>query len=455
MVYFPKFGTIFYTKQKEKGFQKMEFIGDYLSDNSFVAIKTYIFVKNKKTMIRFFSKFVYYILKSLVLLILGIIILFTIPYLRTQIYNFAEPKAFAGDKWYNPYDKMDPNAWHKANFQVQSYAWKGVTDGSENSNYAIDSIYSYLGYDIIATSDYMKINEYGKDKPQYLRVYEHGYNIKKRHLIAIGSRKVKWMDYFFFQNIHHKQHIINIIRPYNELIFLAHPDLSGSRGVEDFDRLTNYDGIEAHSIFGDAIDCWDMALSTGHYVTIQANDDSHNVFSPNLTGNYATVINAVDFRAEEIIKSMKEGNAYGVRLFRNQNEAWEVKKERHDELAKLINFEVKNDSLFVALDKISKETRFVGQNGEVKKEILNDSCFYYPLQNDDSYIRTEFEFSDSTLMFLNPVARTHFGKPAPVEIEGVNQGKTWLFRLFIIILEVFFIFVFVRIIKRGFALRKK
>ncbi len=406
-------------------------------------------------MIRFLSKLIYYILKSLLLLILGIIILFTIPYLRTEIYNFAEPKPFEGSKWYNPYQGMDTAAWHKANFQVQSYAWKGVTDGSENSNNAIDSIYSYLGYDIIATSDYMKINESGKEKPQYLRVYEHGYNIKKRHLIAIGSQKVKWMDYFFFQNIHHKQNIINTIRPYNELIFLAHPDLSGSRGVEDFDRITNYDGIEAHSIFGDAIDCWDMALSTGHYVTIQANDDSHNVFSPNLTGNYITAINVVDFTGDEIIKSMKQGNAYGVRLFRNRDEAWEVKKERHQNLAKLIDFQVRNDSVFVALDKSSKETRFVGQGGVVKKEILNDSSFCYPLQKEDTYIRTEFEFADSTLMFLNPVARTSFGKPSPLELEGVNQFKTWLYRLFIVVLEVFLIFVFVRIVKRGFSLRKK
>lgn len=395
-----------------------------------------------------------YLLKSLLLLLLGLVILLSIPYFKTEIYRFSEPQKFAGDKWFNPYEKMDSSAWYKGNFQVQSYAWKGLTDGQENTNEAIDSIYSFLGYDIIATSDYMKINEYGKDKPSYLRVYEHGYNILKRHQIAIGAEKVNWMDFMFFQSIHHKQKIINTLRPYNELIFLAHPDLSGSLDVEDFSKLTSYDGIEAHSIFGDANDCWDMALSTGHYVTVQSNDDSHNIFSRNLTGNYCTFINTNAFNAEGILASMKMGNAFGVRLFRERDESFEVKKNRHNQLAKLLNVDVRNDSLIVELDKAAKEIRFIGQGGEIKKEILNKAWVSYDLQKEDTYIRTEFEFADSTLYFLNPIARTNDSKPLPIEISSVNWVKTWLFRLFILVLEGFLIFVFLYIFKKKFRFNK-
>lgn len=405
-------------------------------------------------MIKFLIKALAFLLKILLLFIVGLIILLTLPYFKTEIYRFAEPQKFGGNKWFNPYENMDSSAWHKANFQVQSYAWKGLTDGEQNTNEAIDSIYSYLGYDIIATSDYMKINEFGKDKPSYLRVYEHGYNILKRHQIAIGAKKVDWMDFMFFQTVHHKQKIINTLRPNNELIFLAHPDLSGSLDVEDFSRLTYYDGIEAHSIFGDAVDCWDMALSTGHYVSIQCNDDSHNVFSRNLTGNYCTFINANEFDEEGILAAMKKGNAYGVRLFRERDESFKVKRDRHLQLAKLLKVEIVNDSLIVELDKIAKEIRFVGQDGEIKKEIFAQSSVSYELQNEDTYIRTEFEFADSTLYFLNPIARTHNAKPLPIEIAGVNWMKTWLFRLFILVLEGFLIFVFIYLLKQKFRSKK-
>lgn len=405
-------------------------------------------------MIKILLKIGFNILKLLSLLILGIVILFTLHYFKTEIYRFAESKPFKGNLWYNPYEGMNSSAWHKANFQVQSYAWKGVTDGKINSNEAIDSIYSYLGYDIIATSDYMKINEFGKEKPSYLRVYEHGYNILKRHQIAIGADKVNWMDFMFFQNIHQKQKIINTLRPNNELIFLAHPDLSGSYDVEDFDRLTAYDGIEAHSIFGDAVDCWDMALSTGHYVTIQCNDDSHNIYSPNLTGNYCTFINAKEFNERGILNAMKQGNAFGVRLFRERNESFELKKNRHEQLAKLRKVEIINDRLVVELDKAAKEIRFVGQGGEIKKEVLNQSHAFYKLQAEDTYIRTEFEFADSTLYFLNPVARTNTAKPEPLELAGINWVKTWLYRLFILVLDGFLIFVFLYVLKKKFGFKK-
>ena len=405
-------------------------------------------------MINLLLRIGFYFLKYLFLLVLGIIILFTIPYFKTQIYNFSEPQRFEGDRWYNPYDGMDSAAWHKGNFQVQSYAWKGLTDGEQNTNEAIDSIYSYLGYNIIATSDYMKINKSGNEKPSYLKVYEHGYNILKRHQIAIGAEKVNWMDFMFFQNIHHKQYIINTLRPHNELLYLAHPDLSGSLDLEDFDRLTAYDGIEAHSIFGDAVDCWDMALSTGHYVSIQCNDDSHDIFNPNLTGNYITFINAKEFTSRGIMDAMKQGNAFGIRMFRDRGESFKVKKKRHEQLARLMNVEIVNDSLFVELDKPAKEIRFVGQDGEVKKEALNQAKVLYALQEEDTYIRTEFEFADSTLYFLNPVARTLETKPEPLEIASVNWVKTWLYRLSILVLEGILIFVFLYILKKKFELKK-
>ena len=117
---------------------------------------------------------------------------------------------------------MDSNAWVKANFQIQSYAWKGITSGRMNTNQRIDSIYKLLDYDVIATSDYMKINCYKEDLDAYIPVYEHGYGIFKNHQVCIGAKKVNWVDFFFYQTLNHKQQILNKIRGNNELVFIAH-----------------------------------------------------------------------------------------------------------------------------------------------------------------------------------------------------------------------------------------
>jgi len=57
---------------------------------------------------------------------------------------------------------MDSTNWKKGNFQVQSRVWLGLTNGRNNSNEAIQIVYKQLGYDIIVTSDYMKINDFGE-----------------------------------------------------------------------------------------------------------------------------------------------------------------------------------------------------------------------------------------------------------------------------------------------------
>ena len=79
-------------------------------------------------------------------------------YLMAPIYEFSGPIKFSGDKLYNPYAEMDSTHWKKYNFQVQSKAWLGITDGRKNSNEMIDSVYNALGFDHVATSDYQKIN---------------------------------------------------------------------------------------------------------------------------------------------------------------------------------------------------------------------------------------------------------------------------------------------------------
>jgi len=172
-----------------------------------------------------FVKLIKLLMKAIGLIILLLIVIFFVIYAIAPVYKFSDAKVFSGDKIHNPYQNMDSTHWKKGNFQVQSRAWLGITNGRNNSNEAIQIVYKQLGYDIIVTSDYMKINDFGEGNNWHIPTYEHGYSVRKVHQVCIGSRKVDWIDYPFYQNISHKQHIINILRENNDIVCLAHPDL--------------------------------------------------------------------------------------------------------------------------------------------------------------------------------------------------------------------------------------
>jgi len=159
--------------------------------------------------------------RILLLAIIMLLLLILSFYLLAPSFRFEQPKPFYGQKLYNPYQNVDTPDWYKYNFQVQSKAWGGITDGRLNSNAMIDSIYQALGYDHVATSDYQKINRYKTDENAYIPTYEHGYGIRKTHQVCLGASQVLWLDYPFYQSIHHKQHIIDEIEKLRQKLVLA------------------------------------------------------------------------------------------------------------------------------------------------------------------------------------------------------------------------------------------
>ncbi|MBI4649511.1 MAG: hypothetical protein HY738_23655, partial [Bacteroidia bacterium] len=206
--------------------------------------------------------------------------LLIIPFIFCPVYDFPAPSPFSGDNLWNPYQNMDSTLWWKANFQVQSDAWAGITSGRENPSQKIYELYKYLEYDIITISDYMKINDYGKNAPPYIPVYEHGYNLFKVHQVCIGANKVCWFDYPLFQTKHNKQFIINLLRD-NDLVALAHPAfVPYSYSTNDMKYLCNYDCIEAMNHLKYSFSHWDSALSAGHPVFLLSDDDEHDISNP-------------------------------------------------------------------------------------------------------------------------------------------------------------------------------
>ncbi len=404
-------------------------------------------MQSLKGIIKFVIKLLLYIPAAILLLII-------LQYITCPVYDFKHGKEFSGDKIYNPYKDIKSKDWRKANFQIQSRAWGGITSGSQNSNEMIFRTYKSLGYDIIATSDYQKINRYKENEPFYIPVYEHGYGIHKNHHVLVGAKSVLWRDYPIFQTLSNKQHILNLLRKDNELVYIAHPLLRNGYDVSDMKYLTNYDGIEVLNNYRFSIDHWDTALSNGNYVTILGDDDAHDIFNPDEIGHHCTFINSPTTNKNDIIAALKQGRSFGARIYRPLGESFEDKIKRISVLPVIKSVNLNNDTIFVSIDSVAKEIRFVGQNATVKKVIKNSNSATYKFKADDTYIRIEIEFPDHSAYYLNPVCRYSGEAPSHIPVPSVNIYKTWLLRI-LGFSTLIFIFVNIILFKRRKSRQKK
>lgn len=370
-----------------------------------------------------------FLLRLVLYLVIALLLLFIVEYITAPYYVFPEPEPFAGEQLFNPYEGIDSNHWRKANFQIQSEAWCGLTDGRKNTNEAIDSLYSLLGYDIITISDYQKINRYGEDRDSYIPVYEHGYGFFKNHHVMIGADHVVWRDYPIFQNIHHKQHIVNVLRPSSDLVFIAHPKLSNGWQPEDMTWLTNYDGIEALNGFRVSLEHWDAALSAGKNMRILANDDAHDITNINEIGNYVTLIWSPVLHGDSVVSAMKKGKAFGAYVYRVYGEPMEEKIEKALSLPKLSKVDLHGDTLIVAVDAMASGFRFIGQDGILLDSVPDTREARYIVRDSDTYVRTEIHFPNRTAYYLNPVIRYEGGDPWAHEKAVVDTFRTWLLRI--------------------------
>jgi hypothetical protein len=367
--------------------------------------------------------------KILLYFILIILLIVLFEYIFCPVYYFPKPEKFSGELIFNPYENINSNNWQKGNFQIQSEAWAGITNGRKNSSEAIFELYSRLGYEVIVISDYQKINKYNEHKKNYIPTYEHGYGINKNHQVCIGSDRVLWTDYPFGQNLSHKQHIINLLRDDNEIVTIAHPDLRGGFVPEDMEYLSNYDLLEALNEARFSIEHWDAALSSGHPAYILADDDAHDLEDSTEIGRICTFINAKTSNRKDIIEALKSGKAFGADLKMAEGETLEQKIEKIKNIPKLISVEVVNDTLFISVDSTARSFRFIGQNAEVKKLVNNTKNAFYPIEKEDTYIRAEIIFPDKSTFYLNPVFRFNGNKPDNNLRAEVNWTKTWVLRI--------------------------
>ena len=372
--------------------------------------------------------------RILLLILGGILLLSLFINLNTPQYIFPKPAPFSGKSFYNPYQDMDTSRWLKGNFQVQSRVWLGLTNGRINNSNNVREIYKRLGYDVLCISDYQQINLTDDTASTYIPAYEHGYGPYKRHQVCIGSQKVLWLDYLLWQSLSHKQNIINRLRPDNEIIAIAHPNLKSGYLPSDLKYLTGYDLIEALNGIASSVSHWDSALSAGKPVFILADDDAHDISNPHFVGRFCTFIKAPSAMQTDVVQALKSGKAFGALIYMKEGDGFREKIDYAGEIPVLKSAQLVGDTFTIEVSEPAKRISFIGQGGTIKRTVYGASRASYIFKPDDTYIRAEILFPNiwygpGTNFFLNPVFRYTGDKLQPMALAIVDKERTIINRV--------------------------
>lgn len=346
--------------------------------------------------------------------LLTLVALLLLPYARSAVYRFPPPTTFAGNQFYNPYADLKPD-WQRANFHAHGRAWSGMTSGAQTNEDVVKE-YHALGYAVAGISNYQHIS---RPEPTSIPIYEHGYNLGKRHQLAIGARRVEWFDFPFLQSTHHQQLVLDLVGKTAELVAIAHPSIRTAYSAADLKQLTGYQLLEVvNGPFADDWP-WDMALSSGHPVWGLANDDSHDVTEVRRRAMAWNMVNASTTSEADIIAALRGGHFYAVMRLDEKPAA---------DLTSIAAIEFKDGTLTLrCTGALPDAFEFFGQDGIIKKTVRDSLTASYTFRESDSYVRALI-WTPRHAFYLNPILRWD-GARLPAPAARIDQLATWLLRL--------------------------
>lgn len=344
-----------------------------------------------------------------------------LPYACAPVYRFPDPAPFAGPAFLNPYSGLR-GTWQRANLHAHSRQWWGLTNGHQPADEVVRT-YRAMGYSVAGVSDYHSIA--ALDGVPTIPLYEHGYNIMKRHQLAIGARRVDWFDFPFWQSLSNRQLVIDRVGRTADLVALNHPPTRDGYSPDDLRRLTNYQLLEIVNGPHRSEDSWDAALSSGHAVWALANDDTHDLADPARNGMAWNMIDAASPSTRDVVDALRAGRTYAVSR---------TSETMSGVQTALAGVEFSGGTLLVTCAGEPSTFNFVGQNGVIRKTVTDAMSASYTFAGDDTYIRTVIE-SPSAIIYLNPVLRYDGVRP-PAPSVSVNLAGSWLQRGLLLIAAV-------------------
>ena len=395
-------------------------------------------------MIKKILKYFIYTLSFIILF--SLLICFTV-WSIIPVYKFPEAVSFTGDKFYNPYKDYDNTHYYRANFHGHSRLGGGLTNGRANSEEDVFKAYRDLEYGFATVSNYHHITS----KPPYydfpyVPAQEYGINIFKTHLLLIGTKRKEYFDQPLWQGADTIQYRINRVKPYNEIVTLAHPAFVNGIEVDYMAQITGYDLMEVVNTFANSVSHWDKALSSGRPAFLLASDDTHNVFRNTDIGRNITMIPLnPDTEADKLYDTLKSGAAYAVTVphiiaILDRSEKLKVLNTH----PQLLSMQVADNTLNIKLNRMVDKIVFSADNGQVMAEYDNVSESSYNIADNNSYVRATVYFDNGSTAYFNPVIRTNNGgglKPYMPQVL-VNYPLSiikWIFTAVVFLSILYFI----------------
>ena len=380
-------------------------------------------------MIKKILKYFIYTLSFIILF--SLLICFTV-WSIIPVYKFPEAVSFTGDKFYNPYKDYDNTHYYRANFHGHSRLGGGLTNGRANSEEDVFKAYRDLEYGFATVSNYHHITS----KPPYydfpyVPAQEYGINIFKTHLLLIGTKRKEYFDQPLWQGADTIQYRINRVKPYNEIVTLAHPAFVNGIEVDYMAQITGYDLMEVVNTFANSVSHWDKALSSGRPAFLLASDDTHNVFRNTDIGRNITMIPLnPDTEADKLYDTLKSGAAYAVTVphiiaILDRSEKLKVLNTH----PQLLSMQVADNTLNIKLNRMVDKIVFSADNGQVMAEYDNVSESSYNIADNNSYVRATVYFDNGSTAYFNPVIRTNNGgglKPDMPQV--IEKYPLWIIK---------------------------
>ena len=336
-----------------------------------------------------------------------------LPYARTAVYDFPPSVPFSGQALFNPYAQTT-GRWQRANLHAHGRPWWGLTTGRQHAGEVV-AAYRRIGYSVAGISDYQHVAaQHGIDT---IPLYEHGYNLGKRHQLGVGARKVVWFDFPLGQSLGQQQLIINLVGRDSELVALAHPEGRDAYSEQDMRRLTGVHLMEVVNGPFVAERSWDAALSAGRPVWALGNDDNHDLHERRRFGVAWNMIDADSAAPGDVVGALRQGRHYAVLRTDEIPTAGETTLESVTLTGSTLNVTAAGEPSTLI---------FIGQDGSVRKTVRHALRADYTLGADDTYVRTVIK-SPRTVMYLNPVFR-YDGRGLPAPAAKLATAATWAMR---------------------------
>jgi hypothetical protein len=289
-----------------------------------------------------------------------------------------------------------------------------LTNGAQ-SNEAVVERYRDLGYAVPGVSNYQHIA--AQDGVSTMPLYEHGYNVGKRHQLGIGAREVEWFDFLLWQGLSQRQYVIDRMKRTADLVAIVHPASRDAYTADDMAQLTGYDLIEIVNGPFAVEDVWDAALSAGRPVWGIANDDTHDLRDFRRTAVGWNMVGSPSASTADIVAALRAGRSYAV-----------LRTGAIDsvDLTVLDRVDVHESTVSISVSGAESTFAFIGQNGALKKTVKYAMGASYTFADGDTYVRTVIT-SPQTVLYVNPIVR-YDGRELTSPAATVDAAATWAIR---------------------------